>query len=167
MTGEIVVVITIFKFKILSQDFVHSLSYQNCNRFYVLPFYFACFLISLLLVISSQSEGSFLHTVRPLSGNAENAFFQISLPSLHDYDDVRVPNFTLLGETWSTQEKDFLFLILDFEKVDISSWKICSHFKNWRRWDEICAIKRREFTFYDTSLWRSPSSLLKLPILTF
>ena len=110
MTGEIVVVITIFKFKILSQDFVHSLSYQNCNRFYVLPFYFACFLISLLLVISSQSEGSFLHTVRPLSGNAENAFFQISLPSLHDYDDVRVPNFTLLGRRDQRKKRTFFFL---------------------------------------------------------
>lgn len=110
MTGEIVVVITIFKFKILSQDFVHSLSYQNCNSFYVLPFYFACFLISLLLVISLQSEGSLLHTVRPLSGNAENAFFHISLPSLHDYDDVRVPNFTLLGGRDQRKKRTFFFL---------------------------------------------------------
>lgn len=110
MTGEIVVVITIFKLKILSQDFVHPLSYQNCNSFYALPFYFACFWISLLLVISLQSEGSLLHTVRPLSGNAENAFFHISLPSLHDYDDVRVPNFTLLGRRDQRKKRTFFFL---------------------------------------------------------
>ena len=110
MTGEIVVVITIFKFKILSQDFVHPLSYQNCNSFYVLPFYFACFWISLLLVNSLQSEGSFLHTVRPLSGNAENAFFHISLPSLPDYDDVRVPNVTLLGRRDQRKKRTFFFL---------------------------------------------------------
>ena len=110
MTGEIVVVITIFKFKILSQDFVHPLSYQNCNSFYALPFYFACFWISLLLVISLQSEGSLLHTVRPLSGNAENAFFHISFPSLHDYDDVRVPNFTLLGRRDQRKKRTFFFL---------------------------------------------------------
>ena len=110
MTGEIVVVITIFKLKILSQDFVHPLSYQNCNRFYALPFYFACFWISLLLVISLQSEGSLLHTVRPLSDNAENAFFHISLPSLHDYYDVRVPNFTLLGRRDQRKKRTFFFL---------------------------------------------------------
>ena len=94
MTGEIVVVITIFKLKILSQDFVHPLSYQNCKFFY----------------ISLQSEGSLLHTVRPLSGNAENAFFHISLPSLHDYDDVRVPNFTLLGRRDRRKKRTFFFL---------------------------------------------------------
>ena len=94
MTGEIVVVITIFKLKILSQDFVHPLSYQNCKFFY----------------ISLQSEGSLLHTVRPLSGNAENAFFHISLPSLHDYDDVRVPNFTLLGRRDQRKKRTFFFL---------------------------------------------------------
>ena len=94
MTGEIVVVITIFKLKILSQDFVHPLSYQNCKFFY----------------ISLQSEGSLLHAVRPLSGNAENAFFHISLPSLHDYDDVRVPNFTLLGRRDQRKKRTFFFL---------------------------------------------------------
>ena len=100
MTGEIVVV-TIFKFKILSQDFVHPLSYQNCNSFYVLPFYFACFWISITCYFFTI-RGLFFAYLCRWSSNKDgksngNAFFHISLPSLHDYDDVRVPNFTLLG----------------------------------------------------------------------
>lgn len=149
MTGEIVVVITIFKFKILSQDFVHPLSYQNCNSFYVLPFYFACFWISLLLVISLQSEGSFLHTVRPLSGNAENAFFHISLPSLHDYDDVRVPNFTLLGRRDQRKKRTFFFLSSTSKRL-ISAPENLLTFRELKamRWNKRVQAARIHFVGY-------------------
>ena len=110
MTGEIVVVITIFKFKILSQDFVHPLSYQNCNSFYVLPFYFACFWISLLLVISLQSEGSFYIPFGLCPATPKTLFSTFHCRHCTIMTTWDCLNFTLLGRRDQRKKRTFFFL---------------------------------------------------------
>ena len=42
----------------------------------------------------------------------DHAFLYISLPSLHDYDDVELLSFTFSGGREQTQDNDSLFIII-------------------------------------------------------
>ena len=84
---------------------IKTVTVFTCYHFILLVFESLYYLLFLY-----NPRAPFYSTVRPLSGNADNAFFHISLPSLHDYDDVRVPNFTLLGRRDQRKKRTFFFL---------------------------------------------------------
>ena len=90
--------------------------------------------------------------------HVHHAFMYIFSLSLHDYD-VKMSNFTFLGERIETSDDEFFSLYkLEWGLHEINSRGIRLHLTfsaHWNKRDKACKKKRFSLS--------SPSSLLKLP----